>query len=137
MSASGPHAGFESLPRYMSWDELVVGEEEYAQVKCWESEMTVYKVGDTVPTLNDKRNYAIMLREGGAALIANGVFGQVITSDRAEELAFIYDLPIFDKWGRVWSRENRSPIAKALEEEFGESLEGDTYFFAEQDLPER
>ncbi len=117
-----------------TWDTLVWNDEgeNEGHVKCWDCEMRVYKVGDAVPTLHDKRNYAIMLREGGAALIVNRMFGKVISRERAEELAFSYDLPIFDKWGRVWSRDQLTPFAQALEEEFGESQIGDTYFFADQ-----
>ena len=83
-----------------------------AQVKCFEEEMNHYKVGDNVPLVG---NYGIVLREGGVAIIDEGVFVRW-------EKELPTDRRLVDKWGGAWvsSREN-----------VGLGLPGETYFFEE------
>lgn len=117
-----------------SYDTLIwkdsESDEQYAQVKCWESTFQLYKIGDKVPQLNNHNNYAIMLREGGAAIILNRTLQRFINQEETENLQATDNFPIFDKWGNFWTKEiqNKSPIALTLEEMTGKSID-DSYFF--------
>lgn len=63
-----------------------------AQVKCFDSEMVTFRVGDSMPWNGD---YAIALREGGYVTVSDGKligWQEGPPSDRQ----------IYDKWGGAW-----------------------------------
>jgi hypothetical protein len=70
-------------------------EELEAQVKCFECEGKTYVPGDKVGPLHGHDFYSIALREGGYAIVANGVLN-------CWSKAPLYS-PVFDKWGGLFS----------------------------------
>jgi len=71
------------------YDELPEGQ----QVKCWHNAMITFHPGDEVPQVSGEYTYSLALREGGFAVIRQGVFTGVFGSPAAD------GLPVFDKWG--------------------------------------
>jgi len=72
-------------------------ENRCGQVKLWGSDMEVYSKGDSVPPLdptNLYESYSILMREGGAVNIKNGVIDSW-TNEPTED-------KVVDKWGVVW-----------------------------------
>ena len=104
------------------WDTLEFGINSTGDVKCFGCCMKVYRIGDEVPSLHNYSDYGIVLREGegSVALIRKGkLIGN--TALRTTNGRFIDSdgtvLPLFDKWGDLWTGQNRG-------------LWGEGYFFA-------
>jgi len=75
-------------------------ENRSGQVKLWDSDMKVYSAGSLAPILdlnNPYGDYSIMMREGGAVNIKNGVIDSW-TNEPTED-------KVVDKWGGVWNND--------------------------------
>ncbi len=72
---------------------------EGAQVKCWQCEMCIVRVGDEVPAIGGHESYVVALREGGYIIIEDGKVARWEAELTAEG-------PIFDKWGGVLGPES-------------------------------
>ena len=91
-----------------SFDYIEVGDKD-GQVKLWDCELVMYRVGDTVPQDGD---FSIAMREGGYVNIQDGKLKS--WTDAPEFTA------ILDKWGAEFSPEDVS-----------RGLLGGDYFFEE------
>jgi len=104
-----------------AYDELYgIDEERHdAQIKCWNCEGRVYRVGDRVPDIDGHAAYSILLREVGGwtpladvlaarhgetvtrstrfppcyVIVRDGTIVDVLADSPLEEA------PVFDKWG--------------------------------------
>lgn len=72
--------------------DVLVDKGRSAQVKCWESELDTYNIGDEVPALDGRRSYNIVLREGGYAQVVDGTFLGIFEEP-------LKGYPIADKYG--------------------------------------
>lgn len=81
------------------FDTLVGVPESYdSQLKCWECEMTEYKLGDTVPPVGIATTYTVQL--GGEKLAPMFVFIEELKITKIGAPDPLTGAPVFDKWGR-------------------------------------
>jgi len=69
-----------------------------SQVKCWGSMMRMLDVGSKVGKLGDKKDYIVLLREGGYVKVIKKKIVK-ISSHREKKCPCDFKLPVFDKWG--------------------------------------
>lgn len=98
------------------FDTLVDGDKS-VQVKCWDSLMDTYRVGDNVPTLGPYITYTIVLpsyEEARFARIGNGVF-KGLTDEPSQTWS-----PYISKWGGETiisvDQDELNPIAQVISE---------------------
>lgn len=98
----------------MGMYDMVVYRDRECQVKCWDSNMQGYTIGDRVPDVNGESTYVIAVREGGFLLVFKDIL--IDWDDEIPEEST--DWPIFDKWGGSYDPKTANePMHGLLEHE--------------------
>jgi hypothetical protein len=79
-------------------------DDKEGQVKCWpelDDRLATVEICDTVPQIDGNSDYYIAMREGGYVTVLDCC----VTSWR-DNLPAGNVLPVYDKWGGVWTEGN-------------------------------
>ena len=69
-----------------------------SQVRLWDCNMGIKKVGDTVQRY--KKEYIVLLQEGGYVRVVDGIITKIV-EDNKPKYPEEFDVPCFDKWGNA------------------------------------
>ena len=70
-----------------------------SQVKCWDSEMVVKRVGDIVDANASGLEYVVLLQEGGFVWVKDGVITEIVEDENPRYPEEFSPTRCIDKWG--------------------------------------